>query len=348
MEERLLIVGAGLAGLMAALEATADDPGSIPDSHTRWPADRVLVIDKARSTGGRLATRRIGPATLDHGAQFFTARSDRFRHEVDRWLEAGVVSEWCRGFSGTDGHPRYRVEGGMRELARHLEGQATDRGIKVVTGHRVSALVPGPDRWTAIFEGADREPDDATAVVLTPPIPQSAAILSAGPVPLGPHHRSWIDSAGYTSVLALLTVLDDPPALPEPGALQRPDDATFTFVADNQAKGVSQVPAVTFHTAPALSARLWAASDAEVADVVLPAAAELVAPASIIDHQIKRWRYAAPVEPDGQPCLVVADRPGPLVLAGDAFAGAKVEGAFLSGLAAGAAVRPPATVGRGS
>jgi predicted NAD/FAD-dependent oxidoreductase len=51
----ILIVGAGLAGLLAATDLQAS--GFHP-----------LVVDKGRGVGGRLASRRIGPATLDSSA----------------------------------------------------------------------------------------------------------------------------------------------------------------------------------------------------------------------------------------------------------------------------------------
>ena len=63
---RVAIVGAGLAGLMAG--RTLAEAGH-----------EVVLLDKGRSPGGRLATRRIGEATLDHGAQFFTVRSEAVR-----------------------------------------------------------------------------------------------------------------------------------------------------------------------------------------------------------------------------------------------------------------------------
>ena len=84
---RVVIVGAGLAGLTAAGALVADHD--------------VVLLDKGRSPGGRLATRRIGGAVFDHGAQFFTVRSDEFGRRVDRWRRDGVVAEWCRGFGDT-------------------------------------------------------------------------------------------------------------------------------------------------------------------------------------------------------------------------------------------------------
>lgn len=58
----VLIVGVGICGLVAATSLTA---GGL----------RVVLLDKGRSVGGRLGTRRVGPGRADHGAQFFTARS---------------------------------------------------------------------------------------------------------------------------------------------------------------------------------------------------------------------------------------------------------------------------------
>ena len=74
----IVIVGAGLTGIMAA--RTLTDKGY-----------EVLLIDKGKSVGGRMATRRIGGGKVDHGAQFFTVRTERFQSEVDQWLSQGFI-----------------------------------------------------------------------------------------------------------------------------------------------------------------------------------------------------------------------------------------------------------------
>ncbi len=99
---------------------------------------RVVVLEEGRGVGGRMATRRIGNATFDHGAQFFTVRSERFERLVAGWLEAGVIEEWTRGFADAegrhsyDGHPRYRGSEGMNSIPKHLA-----RDLDVRTGERV-------------------------------------------------------------------------------------------------------------------------------------------------------------------------------------------------------------------
>ena len=52
--------------------------------------------------------------------------------------------------------------------------------------------------------------------------------------------------------------------------------------------------------------------------------------------EVHPWRYANPVRPHPEPFLALAG--GTALLAGDAFAGPRVEGAMLSGLAAAHAV----------
>ena len=87
-----------MAGLVArAARCTTSPAGDID----------VVVVDKGRSPGGRMATRRIGAATFDHGAQFFTVRTPAFRRRVDDWIDRGLVTVWNHGFDHDDGYPRY-------------------------------------------------------------------------------------------------------------------------------------------------------------------------------------------------------------------------------------------------
>ncbi|MDH5288574.1 MAG: FAD-dependent oxidoreductase [Acidimicrobiia bacterium] len=331
----VLIVGGGLAGLSAALhlmEEAEAAGGSV--------AGRVAVVEAARSAGGRLATRTIDRAVLDHGAQFFTVRSDTLQARVDQWLVEGAVEEWCRGFTDIDGFPRYRAAGGMLALAAHMRRQLERGGVDVITGQRVAAVLSDGERWVTTYDGATREPDEAAALVATPPVPQVLELLRNGAVAVPAEHRQRLESFAYHRVLALLAVLDRSPGLPAPGALQQPDDPVFSFVADNQAKGISPVPAVTFHTGHALSAELWDLPDNEVVARLTEPARAYLGGAEVTSLQLKRWRHTGPMTPWPEPCLNLADRPGPLVLAGDGFGTSRFEGAYNSGLAAARAVAP--------
>ena len=87
---------------------------------------RVLVLDKGRGVGGRLATRRTDLGAFDHGAQFFTARDPQFRSRVEAWQAAGIVRAWATGFALAagafkhDGETRFCGVNGMASIAKHL------------------------------------------------------------------------------------------------------------------------------------------------------------------------------------------------------------------------------------
>src|SRR3712207_9588128 len=85
-----IVVGAGIAGLVAARALQSSG----------W---RAVVLDEGRGVGGRMATRRIGRGTFDHGAQFFTVRSERFDRLVAEWLEAGGAPGGDAGFARAGG-----------------------------------------------------------------------------------------------------------------------------------------------------------------------------------------------------------------------------------------------------
>jgi hypothetical protein len=310
----VVIVGAGLSGLLAArtLQESGHD---------------VTVFDKGRSPGGRLATRRVGGARIDHGAQFFTVRTPAFAAEVDRWTAAGLAHEWCRGFSTEgDGFPRYAVRGGMSTLAKHLAA-----GLEVRCNSLVFAVRPGDGQWEVALDDGTSVPADA--LIVTCPLPQTYALL----VSSGVEFPAELRQTEYDRTISLLVALDGPGAIPAPGARQHPDD-TFSFIADNVAKGASEAPGLTFHANPAWSDANWERDTAALGADLLERAAPWIGGATVLETSVKKWRFATPRVIWPEPYWRNDAGPAPLVVAGDAFAGPRMEGAALSGLAAAASL----------
>ncbi len=322
---KVVIVGAGIAGLVAAHELVAAGVD-------------VAMVDKGRSVGGRLATRRIGEARLDHGAQFFTVRTPAFQRRVDDWLDRGLLDVWNHGFDpdATDGHPRYVATGGMNSLAKDLASGLDGTTCTVETStmaftvrHPAAASpsISGDDSvaaWEVVIDDATVRTGDA--VILTSPLPQSLALLVDSEVEMD----STLMRTEYDRTICLLVTLDRPAALPSTGAVQGGDEV-FGFIGDNRSKGVSPVDAITFHANPQWSEAHWD-DDAELLELLTHEARRWLGDATIIEAQVKKWRLATPRSIWPDPCWASAD--GTIVMAGDAFAGPKVEGAHNSGLAA--------------
>lgn len=319
----VLIIGAGLAGLTAASQLSSE-------GHS------VHVVDKGRGVGGRLATRRIGNARLDHGAQFFTVRGDEFRSVIDAAIEAGVVDIWCNGFGDTDGYPRYYCPEGMTALAKWLAAQASSAGATLSLGTRVSQISAGVHGWELPLDSGDRLL--AENLIVTSPVPQTLDLIDDGHVVVDPTIRTQLEEMAYKPVIGLLATLDGPPAIPPPGGVQQTEDDVFSFIADNQQKGISRVPAVTFHANGSLSAKRWNDDEDAVLADLLEEARPWLGTSNVVEAQLKKWKYAGVHTPHSDRFVVAATDPGSMILAGDAFGGPKVEGAFNSGLAAAQAL----------
>ncbi len=319
------VVGAGLSGLVAARELVR-------------VGRSVHVIDKGRGVGGRMATRRIGNATLDHGAQFFTVRGDDFRETIDAAIADGVVHVWCHGFADDDGYPRYYCPAGMTALTKWLAEQVTKAGGQIRLGERASAIRSNGHGWQLQLDSDDHDDLLTQHLLVTAPVPQILELLDAGGTSIDPDRRAELDAIHYKPTIALLVTLDSAPAIASPGGVQQSEDHVFTFIADNQQKGVSAEPAVTFHVNGLLSTQRWDDDpDVVVADL-LAKAQPWLGGAKVLTAQLKKWKYAGPRSPHPDRCMIAATSPGMLVLAGDAFGGPKVEGAFNSGLAAAKAL----------
>ncbi len=320
----VLIVGAGLAGLMAA--RTLVEAGK-----------KVIVLDKGRSVGGRMATRRVGEGLADHGAQFFTVRDAEFQAYVDRWLADGVIFEWSRGWSDgsltseRDGHPRYAVRGGMNALPKLLAATIDAR-----VNTEINAARTFNEGWQV--DDVNGNHVTARALILTPPVPQSLEVLRKGGVLLNNEQHKALESIDYEPCVTGILVVDGMVSLPAPGAIQRPG-AQLTWIADNKRKGLSESDTIlTVQASPSYSRSLWDLRDEEIVSALRIDLMPFIGEDGVIrEAQIKRWKYSQPVTRYPERCLQAVGTP-PLIFCGDAFGGPRVEGAVLSGLAAGRAM----------
>lgn len=315
-----LIIGAGLSGLCAA-------------GDLQRAGHSVLVLDKGRGLGGRLAGRRIGEASFDHGAQFMTTRHPRFAETVKQWVAAGIAKEWYSSFPGSSSkssHPRYRGIPSMTAVAKQLA-----RGLDILQSVRAIAITRDDQLWQVTLDSGELL--SARSLVITSPVPQSLELLAD--IPLPQDKRARLERIEYEACIAVMAVLNSSSKIPAPGAMLL-DSGPIAWLGDNQQKGVSRLPAVTIHGSAGFSEQYFD-QDRDRAGQLLIEAAQPYLGAKVIDYQVHGWRFSKPSVVDPEACMLISgDNHPPLVLAGDAFNGPRVEGAVVSGWSAAEALAP--------
>lgn len=307
MKNTIVVVGAGISGLLLARELRARGA-------------RVQVLEKSRGVGGRMSSKRVGDAVFDQGAQYFTTRNEEFRAMVERWSAGGAVTGWPGGE-----RQRWIARPCMTGLPKALA-----RDLSVKLNHQVTAVTRHASGcWEVAVDGEGLV--RAERLVMTSPVPQSLALLDAGGVALPGALRAALAACTYHPCLALMLVLDGKSAVPAAGV--RPTAGPIRWLADNVAKGLAQGAqgAVTVHLTREFSERHYSGGEREVFERVLPALRPHLGTSRVVNVALHRWRYSEPETFFPQSHLWLPELQ--LGFCGDAFASGRVEGAALSGLA---------------
>jgi renalase len=305
----VVVVGAGIAGVACAAELAA---AGVP----------VRVLDRGRSVGGRMASRRIDGRPVDIGAAYFTVRDPEFAEVVGRWRAAGLARPWTselavlghgeRGLSA--GPVRWAAPGGLRSLVTDLA-----RGLDVGLDRPVTRVGPGP-----VVDG-----ERADAVVLAMPDPQALRLVD-------PSSDAALELAGrdWRPVIAVAAGWESRQWPQLPAAFVN-DNPVLSLVADDGDRRGDAAPVLVLHSTADVARAHDAAPDGAIPEV-LGMLRELLdvgaAPAWTRAH---RWRFASPAGSRDRDFHLGDDG---IALAGDGWGSARVETAWRSGTLLGRAI----------
>ncbi|MFM1887151.1 MAG: hypothetical protein RL026_2308 [Pseudomonadota bacterium] len=300
---RVAVVGAGMAGAACA-------QGLAEAGH------EVLVFEKSRGLGGRLATRRGDGWQVDHGAPAFEARSAPFRSQLDDWSRRGIAGHWRA--SGPEetlfvGTPRQNAP-----VSALLDGIAVERDWRVTDVQRSSR------HWVLTGEG-DRSAGGFDALVLAVP-PEQARVLFAAAGLSWPGELAGLDLEPCWAVLLRYA---------HPLSLgfeyRRPGSGPVALWARDSGKpGRAGEETWILHSTAGWARQQIETSAAEVCSALVAWTLGEGAPEPV-EALAHRWRYAT-----GHGSVAAACHHEPtlsLGLCGDWLAGGGVEGAWLSGRA---------------
>ena len=316
---KIIIIGAGLSGLVAAREL--QNAGC-----------EVCILEKSWKAGGRMATREVGAATFDYGAQFFTARSEKFKNALAAWMESGVAREWFAGYASPDNkkpddsYPRFCGTRGINSIPEFLS-----RDLEICFQAEIETLRFQDKIWTA--QSVSGREYSGDFLILTAPIPQSLSLFDSSAGVLPASMRAALESVEYEPCFAVMANLKNAAGLSAPGALYV-DEEPIAWLADNFEKGISpRAGAITIHSTGNFARENYEVNENSVAEKLLSAAQKYFdAPLEIADLKVRRWRYSKPQNALEDGAIFLSDLN--LCFAGDGLNGAKIEGAWGSGLEA--------------
>jgi len=303
------VVGAGISGIAAARELR--DAG-LP----------VVVLDRGRRIGGRMASRTIDGRPVDIGASYFTASDPAFTALAEDWQQRGLAHPWTDTFQLREGDAtstkagpmRWGTPGGLRSLVEDLAA-----GLDV-RSQTVTQIGPGPT--------VDGQP--AAAVLLAMPDPQARRLL-------GPVHQTEADqlTAAYEPVLALTASWPERAWADLDGMFVH-DDRIVSWVADDGRRRGDAAPVLVAHSTTDWANQHLSAPESATAAMLAALRRLLEIPSEPLRASVHRWTFAKPSGPRDEP-FYLSD--GLIGACGDGWGGKpRVEGAFGSGQALGRAV----------
>jgi renalase len=313
----VVVVGAGLAGLVCA-------------QALQQRGYRVVVVEKSRGLGGRLATRRLPQGFADHGVRYLENQGDLSQQLIQVLLNQSVIHPWTT----EENIQRYASPNGITAAAKVLAN-----GLTIARGQRVQSVAF--DRlWDLTLEPVDQPMPNVVAKSLVMAIPAPQAVTLLEPLAELPgEFLAKIRSLTFDPCMTAIATYADDLQLPSWKALTLTQDEAIAWVCfENSKSDHATHPVLTVQSSAAFAEQNFDAEDLQaigrqLLDRVAPVIPQLPAPDIL---QVHRWRYAFARNPLPETFLSADSLP--LVCAGDWCGGRSIESALRSGLAAAAAI----------
>ncbi|MEM7462008.1 MAG: FAD-dependent oxidoreductase [Pseudomonadota bacterium] len=299
-DKKLAIIGAGIAGLACA-------------SKLKTAGYNPIVFDKGRGVGGRVATRRTSSGLqFDHGAQYVTAKSEKFDRILRDAEQHGYVGTWS-----LDAGNRQVGLPGMNGLAKHLAS-----GLEIHLNSQVSSLretVNGYEIKTGYqvhrFE----------MIVVTVPAPQALALI-------GSEHSLSAELAGVEMQPCLTLMAAFNQESQESFTARRDVGDPIAWIAlDSSKPGRTTEHCWVAQASPEWSTKFLEEDLERISERMLPMLCDRIGitKSAAVHSVAHRWRYSVVSSPLGKP--FVKNNAGTLFLGGDWCLDARVEAAWTSG-----------------
>ncbi len=321
----IAVVGAGIAGLTCAQKL-------------QQAGRQVVVFDKSRGLGGRLATRRLVGTHADHGVCYLQPKGVAFSRLIDELVNEQILRVWTQGIHrlSADGvlHPPikfapcYAAPSGATAIARYL-GQ----NLEIINSQTITGISPTGNGWQ--LNSTDSQWHVDQVVVAVPPA-QALAIAGMATDTYCSDQMSLVNFT--TSITAIFVFPKNRQAAAAQlvwQGIQGIDHPILGWIGLDSSKQLEPLqPVLVVQSSAAFAAEYFDAPDLEVIgkqllDSVAPFAIGLGAPEIL---QVHRWGYAFAQNPLPD-LFLLAQVKSPLYFCGDWCGGNRVESAFLSGSA---------------
>uniref|UniRef100_A0A8D2J4D9 L-amino-acid oxidase n=1 Tax=Varanus komodoensis TaxID=61221 RepID=A0A8D2J4D9_VARKO len=290
---RVLIVGAGLAGsLCAALLRRELSPRGL----------RVVVWDKARGAGGRMATSRSchdPRCAADLGAQYVTRvpeDAEKHRRFYDELLTHGVLKPLTAQVDGMvmkEGAENFVAPQGISSIPKHYLKEAD---AEIFYDHCVTQINLRDGKWEVCINTGSSDQFDG--VILTMPVPQILQLQGDFANIINKSQRQQLESVSYSSRYALGLFYEAGTQIDVPWAAQYiSNNPCIRFISiDNKKRNIESSdvgPSIVVHTSVSFGTRHLEWDKEKVQQLILNHLKDIIPhlpkPTSI---KCQKWRYS--------------------------------------------------------
>ena len=326
------IIGGSLAGLVAG------------DKLAKAGHD-VMIIEKNRSLGGRLATQTFEGGFFDDGFPYLSADGDAFKSFIDDFIEKQILFPWADDIPHHDGaHPHklnrdrreveyYASANGLNSIANYLK-----RWVDIKFKEQAGGLTYiGPDRgkkrsWMVNL--TDISVYECDAVIIATPATQAYGLLQT--------------AQDETAVLRLIRVIDEVHYKPRFVLMASCDIETpswkgitcsnsdLSWLGNETSKSEKQQRTnIAIHSSARFAHKHVESNKSHVKRLLLERAAEVADESQIQDADptfLHHWKYYQATKTIDKDYMELEMEDAPLALIGDYFKGNTADAAYNSAI----------------